>query len=149
MAYVNSATEGLNCLHAALKENLYKVKEQLGYTPDIVWNKSQALSIPNRKRIWALVMNFFNEGEDKRTNIGRPKKFEVIGTYRVMLHFDPSGVEFAKIDRSAELIKSFYRRELVRLRPYNVLSATVNDADPIETWNRKQITINYRFQYFE
>ena len=147
MAYVNSASQGLDCLHTALRNNLGQVKEQLGYVPTVVWNKSQALSDPKRNRIWLFVMNVFSE--DKRTNIGRPKKFEVMGTYNVTLHFDPSGVEFTKIDRSAELIKSFYRREIVKLRPYNVLSATINDADPMETWNRKQITINYRFQYFE
>ena len=147
MAYVSSATEGLDCLHSVLRDNLPQVTNLLGYAPNVIWSKSQPADKPPRGRAWIGVQNVFEP--DRRMNIGRPKRYEVKGAYNVFLNFDPKGVEFSKITKAAEAVKSFFRREQVSLRPYNVLSAAVNDGDPVEGWNRKLVMINYRFQYFE
>ena len=145
MPTVTSFKDGLDCLHSVLSTQLATLTAPLGYEPIVLWRISDQLDNPPNDKVWLLVANVVDS--DSRANIGRPRRFEVFGTYNVILHFPQQATVFSPVEEASELIKmAFYDQNL--LRPYNVLSATVNDVDPIEQWNRKQIAISYRFEYF-
>ena len=142
---VASAKEGLDCLHSVLSTQLEQLTEPLGYVPKVIWNISEELKNPPADKVWLMVANNFTE--DTRANIGRPRRYEVIGFYNVIFHYPQSPLVFCPVDDVAERIKcAYYEQNL--LRPYNVIGAMANDVDPVEQWNRKQLAINYRFQYF-
>ena len=145
MAIVNSSTEGLNCLHGMLDNQMQQLTSPFGYEPLVIWNISRQIDNPPNDKAWLMVMNVIDS--DEQTGFGRPRKYTVLGTYNVFIHYPQQGTIFQPVDEVSENIKTAFYRQAV-LRPYNILSATINDVNPIEQWNRKQIAISYRFQYF-
>ena len=145
MPTVTSSTEGVSCLHSILETQLSDLAQPLGYKPYILWNIAEEYDNPPHDRAWLLIMNVIDS--DSQSGFGRPKPFEVNGTYNVIIHYPQRATIRKPVDEVSENIKSALQVQNV-LRPYNVLSATINDVDPIEQWNRKQIAISYRFKYF-
>ena len=145
MAIVNSSTEGLNCLRSMLEGQMEQLTQPLGYIPTIAWKISEQIDNPANDKAWLLMMNVIDS--DSQTAFGRPRRYTVLGTYNVFIHYPQQGTAYLPVDEVSENIKTAFYEQRV-LRPYNILSATINDVDPIEQWNRKQIAISYRFQYF-
>ena len=145
MAIVNSSTQGVNCLRGMLKDQMQQLTQPLGYMPMVVWRISEQVDNPPNDRAWLVMMNVIDS--DEQSAFGRPKRYTVLGTYNVFIHYPQQETVHGLVDEVSENIKlAFYDQRV--LRPYNILSATINDVDPIEQWNRKQIAISYRFQYF-
>lgn len=145
MAWVSSAQQGLDILHSIVVDMLPDIGRQFGYPPQLVWNKGQMLKKPPVERIWMMVKNMFQP--DRQENIGRPRRYVVLGEYRVVLFYPKLGLQERKVDVVAEMIKTALRYQR-RLSPYNIRGGVVNYGEPYQDWNTKYVSTLYRFQYF-
>ena len=145
MAWVSSAHAGLQLLHGIMAGMIPDISVEFGYRPLVVWNAGQVLKKPPDTRVWFRVVNMYDS--DRQRNIGRPRRYEVLGSYNVFLHYPKLVVVERKVDAVLESLKTAFRYQNV-LSPYNVRSSAVNQGRNYDKWNTKYLSHRYRFQYF-
>lgn len=145
MAWVRSADAGLQILHGIFADMVPSIGALLGYQPLVVWNAGQVRKKPLDTRVWFRIVNMYES--DRQRNIGRPRRYVVLGCYNVFIHYPKLVVIERKVDAIIESVKDAFRFQRV-LSPYNMRSTLVNQGRNYDKWNTKYVSLNYRYQYF-
>ena len=146
MTTICSSIEGGNRLRSILKNALAPVDKKLGYKPLVVWTTLQSEDKPSQEQIWLMVLD--NIESDRQVNIGRPRRYETAGLFGIVVHVPKV---FATLHKGAMDIAESIKMAFVKqntLRPFILTNALIAESEPIEAWNRIDIGIGYRFQYF-